>query len=62
MTLEEIVLRLLSCDYEYQGGKLEDNVAFQELMSMALNEGRTNTMTAGDYYITVLGGELSLQF
>jgi len=62
MTLIEIVLQLLSCDYECQAGKLENNVAFQELMSRALNEGCTNTMIAGDYYITTLGGECSLQF
>lgn len=35
MTIKEIVEQLESCGYECEGGKLENNVAFQELKKLA---------------------------
>lgn len=36
MTLAEIVEQLRSCNYECEAGRLEDNVAFEELVQYAI--------------------------
>ena len=36
--LSQIVNQLLACNYECEAGKLEHNLAFQELMELAAKE------------------------
>lgn len=45
MTLTEIVEQLRSCNYECEAGRLEDNVAFVELVQMAEPDKRPALVT-----------------
>lgn len=44
MNLSEIVAQLRACNYECEAGRLENNVAFQELARMAdeIDEARAD--------------------